>query len=207
MGTLLLHTPAAQRGPASPSLALVPLPSQALQPERRPELVYLASLAPTGRRTMGQGLRCAAELLAPGSSPSSFPWAALTYAHTAALRTALAAKYAPATANKVLAAVRGVVKEAWRLGLIDAETLNRVRDVKRVQGSRLPAGREVPSGELVALLGACEAAGPSGVRDAALVALLYGVGLRRAEAAALDVAAFTGEGVEVLGKGNRERLA
>ena len=189
--------------------ALAALPAAPLvQLERNPALVYLAALAPSGRRTMASALRQAAELLSPGRDydAASFPWPSITYAHMTALRSVLAAKYAPATCNKTLAAVRGVCRESWRLGVIDAETFARVRDVPSVKGTRLPAGREVPLRELAALFRACAAAGPSGVRDAAAMALLYGAGLRRAEAVALDVDAFNCEAIRVLGKGNRERL-
>jgi len=121
------------------------------------------------------------------------------------VRRVLVERYAPATANKVLSALRGVTREAWRLGLVDAETHARIRDVAGVRGSRLPAGREVPLRELARLFRACAEAGPSGMRDAAALALLYGAGLRRSEAVALDVAAFDGASLRVLGKGNKER--
>jgi len=170
---------------------------------QNPAAVYLAALAPTGRRTMGHALEVVVELL--GGDVRTFPWASLRYEHAQAVRRVLIERYAPATANKVLSALRGVAREAWRLGLIDAETHARIRDVPGVRGSRLPAGREVPLKELAKLFRACAEAGPSGVRDAATMALLYGAGLRRSEAAALDVEAFDGSNVRVLGKGNKER--
>jgi site-specific recombinase XerC len=81
--------------------------------------------------------------------------------------------------------------------------------VKNMRGSRLPAGRALTSGEISALLDACagdETA--AGARDATVIALLYGAGLRRSEAAALDLAHYdskTGE-LKVRGKGDTERL-
>src|SRR5437016_4867083 len=90
--------------------------------DRHPALVYLARLSPGSRRTMRQGLDAVARLLTAGACDAlTLDWAALRYQHTAAIRTRLAEAYAPATANKVLAALRGVLKEAWRLGLMGAE--------------------------------------------------------------------------------------
>src|SRR6266478_6855124 len=197
MGMDALATSSVSVLPAA--LVLAP-PPDALNPAA----VYLAALAPTGRRTMGQALEVIVELLG-GGDVRTFPWASLRYEHAQAVRRVLIERYAPATANKVLSALRGVAREAWRLGQIDAETHARIRDVPGVRGSRLPAGREVPMRELAKLFRACAEAGASGVRDAAALALLYGAGLRRSEAVSLDVAAFDGAAVRVLGKGNKER--
>lgn len=182
--------------------------------ERHPALVYLASLAPGSRRTMRQSLDVVAALLTGGRADhQTLPWPLLRYQHTSAVRAALAEQYKPATANKVLAALRGTLKAAWRLELVDAEAYHRAADVVAVRGSSAPAGRELTPGEIRALLEAC-AADPSaaGVRDAAILALLYGAGLRRAEAVRLDVAHLEPEGanagrVTVHGKGNKAGFA
>jgi hypothetical protein len=50
-------------------------------------------------------------------------WASLRYQHTLALRTLLAERYKPATANKMLAALRRVLLEARRLGLMSPMTM------------------------------------------------------------------------------------
>jgi hypothetical protein len=114
----------------------------------------------------------------PTASAEAFPWAALRYQHTQGLRTALAARYAPSTANRQLSALRGVLREAWRLGAMTAEHYRRAADLEPVHGERLPAGREVTAGELRALFVACrEDTTPAGARDAALLAILYGGGL------------------------------
>ena len=60
-----------------------------------PALVYLASLAPTGRRTMRGTLAKVAEML--GTTPEATPWAKLEYEHVQAIRTKLAETLAPAT--------------------------------------------------------------------------------------------------------------
>ena len=201
----------------APPTALAPMPADAvalvspapLPFDRHPALVYLAGLAPGSRRTMRQALDAIAAIVTGGRADAvSLPWQLLTYAHTAAIRAVLAERHAPATANKMLAALRGTLKEAWRLGHVDVETYRRAVDVGVVRGSAVPKGRSLSAGEIRALFTTC-AAEPrsSGVRDAALVAVLYGGGLRRAEAVALDVASYdavTGDLV-LRGKGRKER--
>lgn len=138
-----------------------------------------------------------------------FPWAALRAAETLALRSELAQRYAPATANRMLSCLRGVLRASWRLGLIEGDDYRRAIDIPSVRGARLPAGRAVGSREMSRLFLSCRQGGsaPLGARDAAALALLYAGGLRRAEACALrirDVDLRTGE-IRLIGKGNRER--
>ena len=121
----------------------------------------------------------------------SLPWSALRYEHTNALRARLASELAPATSNKHLAALRGVLKQVWRLGLISAEDHQSAIDLPAVHGPSPRKNRTLSREELSLLVDACERdRSPAGPRDAALFALLFGAGLRRAEVAALDLADF-----------------
>ena len=173
-----------------------------------PAAVYLAQLAPSGRRTMRQALGTLAGLLGPYDALSC-PWASLRYQHTAALRTALAEAYAPATANKMLAALRRVLREAWQLGQMSVEDYNRAAAVKAIKAERLPKGRALTLDEVAALLHACaQDASPAGVRDAALIALMASGGPRRSEVVALDVSDYDqvdGQLIIRSGKGNKDR--
>lgn len=173
-----------------------------------PAAVYLAQLAPSGRRTMQQALDTLAQLLGQADCWSC-PWATLRYAHTQALRTALQERYAPATANKMLAALRRVLKECWQLGLMSVEDYQRAAAVKVVKADKLPKGRALSLEEVTALLTACAAdSTPAGVRDAALIALMAGSGPRRSEVAALTVSDYEPlEGRLTIrsGKGNKDR--
>jgi site-specific recombinase XerD len=174
--------------------------------------VYLARLAPGSRRTMRGALETIAEILS-GKHKQAFvlPWHELRYEHTQAVRAALAERYQPATANKLLAALRGVLRECWRLGEMQAEEFHRAIDVAAVRGTTLPRGRALAGGELRALFADCAVDdNVSGVRDAALLAVLYGAGLRRAEAVSLDVDDYdveTGELRVRSGKGRKARTA
>jgi len=176
-----------------------------------PVLVYLARLAPGSRRSMRGALDTCARILTSGvRDAESMPWQLLRYQHTAALRTALAARYAPASANKAIAAVRGVLKEAWRLGLMSAEDYQRASDISVVRGASLPRGRALTKAELSALIRTCaQDARPSGVRDAALLGLLYNAGLRRSEAVHLVLSDYEPQDGALTvrrGKGNKDRL-
>ena len=174
-----------------------------------PAAVYLAGLAPTGRRTMRGKLDRAAAIL---GYPDAFaaPWAELRFQHLVAVRTRLLDEgLAPATVNATLYAVKGVARAAFNLGQMDGDELQRIRSVKPVSGERLPSGRALTAGEIGALMGACaDDEGPGGARDAALIGLLYSGGLRRAEVVGLDVADLNPETGELLvrGKGRRERV-
>ena len=73
-----------------------------------PAAVYLSSLSPGSRRTMGKALNVMARLLTddPSIDALSIDWSQLTYQHAAALRSVLRERYAPATANRMLCALR-----------------------------------------------------------------------------------------------------
>lgn len=178
-------------------------------PDQNPAIVYLASLpAKSGRRTQKQVLGVIAGWL--GGNIETIEWGALHYAHTAAIRTHIIEKYAPATARKMLSALRGTLKSAWRLGQIGAEEYAKAVDLGKVSGSSLPAGRYIEETEITAIFHACNAdPTPSGPRDAALFAVLYGCGLRREEVVDLDIAdCDLNAGTLVIhGKLNKERLA
>jgi len=127
----------------------------------------------------------------------------------AALRARLAERYRPATANKMLAALRGVLKATFRLGLIDADGMARSLDFRRVCGQRVGNGRALDAAELGSLVGACDRSTNLGCRNAAILILGFGCGLRRAEIVGLDLADLI-EGdsaLRVRGKGNKERIA
>jgi integrase/recombinase XerD len=183
---------------------------EALPVERHPAAVYLSSLGSGSRRTMRQSLEVIAGLLSGGQADvRSLAWEKLRYQHCQAVRTALAERYFPGTVNKMLAALRGVLREGWRLGLMSAENYHRAVDLKAIKSETLPRGRALSSGELRALFESCADGSKAGVRDAALLAILYAGGLRRSEAVTLDLADYqveTGALTVRGGKGRKDRI-
>ena len=188
--------------------------------ETNPAVVFLAGKSANSRRVYQADLDTIANLL---GAPDAFScnWAAMRYQHTQAVRTMLQEMVsdrtmkplAPATINRMLTCLRGVLKAAWRLGLVSAEDYHRAVDMDNVIGETLPTGRLVLPGELKAIMAECENdLSPAGVRDAAIIGLAYSGGLRRAELAGLDLAECeycqeTREWVlKVTGKRSKERL-
>jgi len=89
---------------------------------RCPAAVYLAQLKHSSRRPQKQALYLVASLLTSGSADClTLDWSAVRYQHTAAVRGRLLDGYAPATANRILSALRGVHEQAWLLGQMSAE--------------------------------------------------------------------------------------
>src|SRR5437764_913527 len=106
-----------------------------------PVEVFLNRLAPGSRRGQAQALDAIAKLLTNGcSNARSLNWASLRYPQTAAVRATLAERYAPNTAKRMLAALRGVLKESWRLGLMNHEEFARAADMAPVKGELPPPG-------------------------------------------------------------------
>lgn len=174
-----------------------------------PVVAYLARLTSAKSRSTMRGALALVAVELDAADAHAIHWGALRYPHVAALRGRLAERLAPATVNKILCAVRGVAREAMRLGLLPAEAFTLIADVDGIRGERLPAGRHVEAPELVSLFGACTSTTPGGVRDLALLGVLRVAGLRRAELSALalddlDRAAWT---LRVMGKGRKERRA
>lgn len=153
----------------------------------------------------------------------SCPWGSLRRHHVLAIVSLLSSKpdengsdidqrkgKAPATVNTYLAGIKGVCKEAWFLHQLNVEDYQQIKEVKGDSGSRLPKGRALRPEEVRLLLQACdEDEKRLGLRDGAMLAILAGCGLRRAEIVNLDVASLVRKDrtLKVIGKGNKERIA
>jgi len=188
--------------PISDPLVGIPL-------DQSPCHVYLARLNPVSRRSMKDALDTIARLTMPSAMAETFPWHLLRYQHVAAIGVRLVDHYpSPASINKALSALRGVLKEAFHLGLMTGEDYARASNIKSVKGSRLPKGRALSDEELSALFAACASDAPIHVRDSALLGILLGTGLRRSETVGLDVSHYDARSgsLRVMGKGNKERL-
>lgn len=206
------------------------LPAVPAAPARNPFHVYLDNLkSEESKRTMRGCLNRIARLTAelddeqwnamPTIERENFGatlgWDRLTYGHTVKIRTKLLEQgWSPSHVNKHLVALRRVLKEAWKLGLMDAETYQRAADLEPVTGSRVPAGKDVPDESLAAVLRSCDADAETerhrviGLRDGALFATLFSTGCRRAELVGLTLADYNPgtRSLKVRGKGDKERL-
>jgi len=67
---------------------------------------------------MRTALRAIATMIDPTAGELSFPFHRLDHAHVSAIRSRLAEKHAPATANRMLAASRGVIKTSFKGGRV-----------------------------------------------------------------------------------------
>ena len=97
----------------------------------------------SGRRTMRQSLDTIAGILTGHADAVECQWGAIRFQHTMAIRAHLLQHYKPATINKMLSALRGVLKSAWLLGYMTAEDYQKAVTVPSVRNYTLPTGREV----------------------------------------------------------------
>lgn len=156
-----------------------------------PAAVYISTLGPRSKRIMRQALNASAHLLTDGTCDfMTLDWSKLRYQHTAALRAVFIDKYAPTTANRMLAALRRVLREARRLKQISFEDYEDAIDIKFVKHKTLLQGRALTEQEISALIENClNDPSLTGIRDAAMISTLM-AGLRRSEVVALNVSDF-----------------
>jgi len=176
-------------------------------------LVYLATLSTSSRRIARDSLIKLSDILTSGrnNNPEEIDWGSLEYQHAVMVRAWLEkAGYAPATINRELSFLRSVCKQAWLLGQSNSESYHRLAAVTGVRDERLPAGRKLEIGEIKALMDTCKADQNQhkGVRDAAMLGIMYICGLRRDELVNLNWADYSEGSGELRikhGKGNKER--
>ncbi|NYI72419.1 integrase/recombinase XerD [Naumannella cuiyingiana] len=113
---------------------------------------------------------------------------------------------APASIARAVAAVRSLHRFAAQEGITPGDPAATIKPPKLPR--RLPKALAVA--EVQTLLAAPDTSTVAGLRDAALLELLYGTGARVSEITALDVddvtAALEGGGLRLIGKGDKERV-
>lgn len=178
---------------------------------RNPLTLYLTRLAPSSQLTMRYVLQDAADRFGfEDINLEDIDWHLLQPEHVIALVAALREDgYAPNTSSLYVNAVRGVMNEAWRMSLISQEHLLKMRTVKAAPGTRLSQGRNLRRTLIREMMDVCAAdPRPQGLRDAAVIGILYGSGMRKSESVNLDLAQinFDERSLRVIGKGNKELI-
>lgn len=143
------------------------------------------------------------------ASLNECPWEKMNYDAVLAFRVRQMEKgLSPSTVNLQICTLRMVAKQAWLKGMMSIETYSAIREVKSVRGSRVSRGRALNTRETGKLIAQSELKGTAiGVRDAAIIALAVGCGMRRAEVVGLTFNQLDKSNriITILGKGNKER--
>lgn len=170
---------------------------------------YINSLAISGRGGITSLLNHSARILSKRSTAQSYPWEQLDYGKVAKIRACLLDDgYAVATVNMALAALRSLAQTAFNLHRLDAETLARIKAVKRVKGDPIRHGRALSRLEVRLLLkSAKNHSEPARIcRDTAILLTLCGAGLRAGELVKLQEGDYS-DGLLIVrqGKGRKYR--
>ncbi len=189
--------------------------------DENPAAVYLMSLdSKASQRTMSWALEAVTwlvrgiikepiegERIKATNLYLDFPWGEMRYQHMQAIRAQLKEIYPYATANTIIAAIRGTLKNAWMLGYMTGDDYQKIMTIKTIRGKTLLKGRALSQGEVNAIMNACqEDSSDAGIRDGSILALMLGGGLRRAEVVKLDLKDYNQKNgaLHIKGKGNKE---
>jgi len=130
-------------------------------------------------------------------------WAAVTPAVARAYVASLDRRLGRAAVARTLSALRTFFRFLYREGCVARNPFALVASPRRPR--RLP--KVLTPEETAALLGAPDPATPAGMRDRAVLELLYATGMRVGELVSLRVGDLVlGDELRILGKGRRERI-
>ena len=189
-----------------------PLTTLLASPAIGPAELYIASLlSPVSQRTAKESLRRITRILTGATDRDAWrdiPWHTLTAKETSLIRTAVVGQYKPATARMTVSMLRGVLKQAYRLELMSAETYQRAIMLDPIKQKSARAGRMLKEEEVEKL--AIYLAGiplPDGAMLQAIFGAGLGAGLRREELSSLKATALSNDDSRllVMGKGRKER--
>ena len=175
---------------------------------KNPAEVYLNSLdSAVSRRNCGFALDNLCVRLG-AKNARLFKWENISYTTILHLKRLLSDDgLTPTSINHYLTIFKGACLNAWRLDIIDTDTLMRIKDVKRLKGHTVPKGRALSSKELNKLINnQYGTSNEIGLRDSTIIAVCYGGGLRRSEITTLNLQDYANGALTVTGKGNKQSV-
>ena len=186
-------------------------------PKVSPVEVYLSRHKKASHPSLKCGLRGVARALGARTESGklvdidihAFPFHLLRADLIDPLFQRLGETYGARSLNRMMSSVRGVLKAAWRMNLIDTEDYQRI-EIESESVSKLPpAGRVLEIEEIEKLAAAAmELPEPQRYRDLALLTCMYAGGCRREEVSALQIDFYdirNGQ-LRVVGKGDKHRF-
>ncbi|MDE1480093.1 site-specific integrase [Xenorhabdus bovienii] len=174
-----------------------------------PALSYLLRLrSKKSQKTMRSCLTTVVNMFGE-KEPLNFNWSSMNRdAVQVVLQRLMSEKKSPNSINLVLCAIKGVAEEARTSRIIDSDTYHDVKSIKRVRGFRVGRGRMLEQDEIKQIFQYVDFCSTAiAIRDAAMISLMIGCGLRRSEVADLEYSNidFKSYSIKICGKGNKER--
>jgi integrase/recombinase XerD len=173
---------------------------------------YINSLArKTSRRSMSSLLDNIVRILSNNKARAhdEYDWSEFRYHDVHRVLASLSdAGKSPQTMNNYLSCMKGVAKHLRKAGVITPSDLANIAEIKGNTGSHQIKGRCLSLEELNTLIDHClHSDNPKALRDAVIIAITYGAGLRRSEVADLTLSMYNeSEGtLRIKGKGNKVR--
>ena len=140
---------------------------------------------------------------------SQIVWEKLTKAHVMGMVKTLEHQGKKiATIKNTLSCLKGVIKEAYDLDLLDSENYHKIMSVRPPKGHQEETGTALEVSVIRKLLSQMDSLDDNrGIRDNAIIALLISTGLRRTEVTNIKMSDIDNSTDQILirGKGNKER--